>query len=99
MKSCELRESHPKPSRLREREARIVIFTDNSTIIEQGKYLALNVTVINGCSYHSSGSLLALSLPNGIYRHTIKLSNDEDPIGFMMYWHMQRYDAMGEDRI
>lgn len=76
----------------------------NKIPIESGKYQALNVTAVyrnaqNGTGTWTASEYLTPSLPNGIYRHTIKLYNEEDPIGFMIYWHLQRYDAMGDDRI
>lgn len=36
-------------------------------------------------------------LPNGLYRHIIKLYNDLDPIGFCIYWHNEHYVRLNED--
>lgn len=38
-------------------------------------------------------------LPNGVYRHTLRFYTDSDPEGFMVFWHIEFYDSMGEDRL
>lgn len=36
------------------------------------------------------------SLPNGIYRHVVRLYNDEDVQGFAFFWQTQIYHTFGE---
>lgn len=69
--------------------------------IEPGKYFAKNVTFFDNISPDfewKEFQKLTPSLPNGIYRHVVKFHNEEDPIGFMLYFHIELYDKMGEDR-
>lgn len=69
--------------------------------IEPGKYYAKNVTFFdhnNPLFEWREFQLVTPSLPNGIYRHVVKFYNDEDPVGFMIYFHIELYDKMGDDR-
>lgn len=62
------------------------------------KYSAKNVTFFENVQESPNRMLSSVSLPNGIYRHTLKLTNKNDPEGFAAFWHVQIYDKMGEDR-
>lgn len=73
--------------------------------IERGKYFVRNQTVYNSndndyASSHQSDleNTMTPKFPNGIYRHIIRFYNDEDAEGFSAFWHVDRYDKMGEDR-
>lgn len=61
-------------------------------------YSAKNVTIFENPEDSANRMLSTVNLPNGIYRHTMRLSNKEDPEGFAAFWHVQIYDKMGEDR-
>lgn len=73
--------------------------------VEKRKYSAKNVTVIftpetrKIAGVGEADRLLSPSLPNGIYRHTIRFYTESDPEGMMLYWHVELYDSMGEDRL
>lgn len=69
--------------------------------VEEGKYFAKYVTInITEEIETASDRQLTARLPNGIYRHTVRLYDDKiDPEGFMLFWHVQIYDSMGEDRL
>lgn len=68
--------------------------------IKPGKYYSENVTVFdeNKQSFGASNILQKLTigeLPNGVYRHVVKLSTIKDPVGFVLYWHVEIHNAMG----
>lgn len=74
----------------------------NDCPIQPGKYYAANVTVLDekDDSYGSeeiNNSVTVGQLPNGIYRHLIKVFNKNDPFGFMLYWQVEIYNSMGEN--
>lgn len=67
--------------------------------IEPGKYYANNVTVIEGNDADLVVGFDILSpgaIPNGVYRHIVKLATKTDPIGLMLYWHTEIHDPMGQ---
>lgn len=71
--------------------------------IESGKYYANNVTIVNNIDLNftrpeETSQFLGPSFPNGVYRHVLRMFTDKDPVGFTLYWHIDRYDSMGEDR-
>lgn len=70
--------------------------------MEKKKYFAKNVSLFsvmtNGRTTISQ--FLTPELPNGIYRNTMRFYDEKiDPEGMMVYWHIQKYDSMGEDRL
>lgn len=66
--------------------------------VESGIYSAKNVTLLQDRGDDAPEPTLSTQLPNGIYRHTVRLYDKIDPEGMMLYWHVQIYDSMGEDR-
>lgn len=73
--------------------------------IEKKKYSAKNVRFIrtgeisNRNYSHSAAYLTPKDFPNGIYRNTVRFYTDYDPEGFMIYWHVQMNQFMGDDRL
>lgn len=69
--------------------------------VEEGNYSAKNVTINTTTEIETaSDRRLTAKLPNGVYRHTVRLYDDKiDLEGFMLFWHVQIYDSMGEDRL
>lgn len=65
--------------------------------VMKGNYSARNVTLLNGLKSEPD-AFLSTQLPNGVYRHTLRFYTESDPEGFMVYWHIEQYDSMGEDR-
>lgn len=65
----------------------------------------VNVTIINesGDKFSHEDKIgevfVTPKLPNGIYRQVVKMYNDDDPVGFAMYWHIENYDSMDDDRL
>lgn len=77
----------------------------NKCPIEPGNYSMQNVTIINESEknrFKADKSNMKITpggfLPNGIYRHILRFHNNADPIGFAVYWHLEIYDKMGDDR-
>lgn len=72
---------------------------------EKGIYSVKNVTLINPTDSDRIETgpdrflVSSARLPNGIYRHTMRFYNQRDREGFMVYWHIENYDSMGEDRL
>lgn len=68
---------------------------------QAGKYSAFNVTVVdeleNIAAYKIVQQITPASLPNGVYRHLLKIHTRQDSIGFMLIWHTEIYDKMGEN--
>jgi hypothetical protein len=71
--------------------------------VEKGKYFSKNTpafSVDNSTNRNKVDQKLTPShMPNGIYRHTVRLYNKIDPEGAMFYWHTKIYDSMGDDRL
>lgn len=72
--------------------------------IVPGNYSMKNVTIVDETGDKSSNQdisslYLTPKLPNGIYRNVIRMYNDDDPVGFSLYWHIENYDSMGDDRL
>lgn len=70
--------------------------------IAVGKYYIENVTIFDdkdsfGSHYGMIKTLTSGELPNGVYRHLIKINNKNDPVGLVLYWHTHIYDKMGEN--
>lgn len=71
--------------------------------ISKGRYYAKNITMMNQAAEanRSAGLFRTLSsgmMPNGIYRNSFRFYSDSDPEGFMVYWQVERYNSMGDDR-
>lgn len=69
-----------------------------------GNYSIKNMTVIDDSEDNFSRestmfNSITPKLPNGIFRHVIRIWNDKDPLGFTLFWHVQHYDTMGDDRL
>lgn len=66
--------------------------------VEVGKYYTENVTLSDSSgSYDLARTFTTGEMPNGVYRHVIKLHNKKDPTGFMLFWQTQIYNKMGEN--
>lgn len=39
----------------------------------------------------------ASTLPNGVYRNVFKLYNEEDPLGFVFYYHLEIYFRLNDE--
>lgn len=68
--------------------------------IKPGKYYAENITIFDdnnqdAGSYNITQEFTQGSLANGVYRHVVKLHTEDDPVGFMLYWHLEYYDRLG----
>lgn len=69
--------------------------------VAPGKYSAVNVTVVDEIEDTSgSGKMIEQitpgKLPNGVYRHLVRVHTREDPDGFMLFWHVEIHHRMGE---
>lgn len=68
-----------------------------------GKYFLKNCTMANenvkggGIGMDLHKTVTPQALPNGIYRHVTRMSNEEDRVGVVLYFHFENYDKMGEN--
>lgn len=70
--------------------------------VAPGKYSAVNITVVDEIEDNTGSAKMIEQitpgkLPNGVYRHLVRLHSREDPDGFMLYWHVEIHHRMGED--
>lgn len=65
--------------------------------IEPGKYYATNVSMGDTYGNQMNEAMTSTPLPNGIYRHVIRIHNDDDPVGFVLYWHIEVNIRMNEE--
>lgn len=67
-----------------------------------GKYFVTNLSLTSGLNSgkaeEMNRALTPTELPNGLYRHVIKLFNDEDPVGSVIYWHTNINIRMNDDK-
>lgn len=69
--------------------------------LSKGKYIAQNITISGSgekLAQKINNALTVGELPNGLYRHAITLSNEEDPIGATICWHTLINIRMNEDK-
>lgn len=67
--------------------------------IKKGKYSASNISLVRGdLSYAANRAMTVGELPNGLYRHVISLSDDEDPVGATLWWHLLVNIRMNDDK-
>lgn len=69
--------------------------------VEPGKYSVTNVTVTDNKHGNEGEKLMKqitpMTLPNGLYRHLLRLSNSNDTVGLTLYWHTRIDISMNEN--
>lgn len=63
-----------------------------------GNYSISNVPITDSSGDEMNRGLTIGELPNGIYRHVIKIHTDDDPKAFAVYWHTEVYIRLNEDQ-
>lgn len=63
-----------------------------------GKYYNKNITFTMEHNEILQKAMSPTPFPNGIYRHVIRCYNDDDPIGFALYFHIQINIRLNEER-
>lgn len=67
--------------------------------IKKGKYSISNMSLSRrDLASTVNGAMTVGELPNGVYRHVINLSDDEDPLGATLWWHLLVNIRMNDDR-
>lgn len=57
--------------------------------MDPGKYYVQNFTIGGTYGDEMNTKLSTTPLPNGVYRHVIRIFTDNDPEGFVLYWHTE----------